>query len=36
MAALEGTRARHFIVEHDNPKDPARFAERSLAALRSY
>jgi sugar phosphate isomerase/epimerase len=36
MAALEGTGARHFIVEHDNPKDPARFAERSLAALRSY
>jgi sugar phosphate isomerase/epimerase len=36
MAALEQTRARHFIVEHDNRKDPERFAERSLATLQSF
>ena len=34
MAALKQTRARYFVMEHDNPKDPARFAERSLAAVR--
>jgi len=36
MAALRGTSARNFIVEHDNPRDAARFAERSLAAARTY
>jgi sugar phosphate isomerase/epimerase len=36
LAALEQTSVRHFIIEHDNPSDPARFAERSLAALRSF
>ena len=28
-------RRKYFIMEHDNPKDAARFAERSLAAARS-
>jgi sugar phosphate isomerase/epimerase len=33
MAALkEQTNARYFVMEHDNPKDDRRFAERSLAA----
>ena len=32
MAALKGTKAKYFVMEHDNPKDAARFAERSLAA----
>jgi sugar phosphate isomerase/epimerase len=33
MAALkEKSRAKYYVVEHDNPKDDKRFAERSLAA----
>ncbi len=32
MAALRRTPARTYVLEHDNPSDPARFAERSLAA----
>lgn len=34
-AALSKTKVRYFIVEHDNPKDDRRFAERSLAAARA-
>lgn len=34
LAALRGTPARHFVLEHDNPSDPERFAKRSLAAAR--
>lgn len=33
FAALKSTRARHFILEHDKPSDPARFAARSIATL---
>jgi sugar phosphate isomerase/epimerase len=36
MAALRATSARHFVMEHDNPKDAARFAARSIAAAKSY
>jgi sugar phosphate isomerase/epimerase len=36
MAALRRTGARHFIMEHDNPSDDARFARRSLEAARTY
>jgi len=36
MEALRGTSAKHFIMEHDNPSDDARFARRSLAAAKSY
>jgi sugar phosphate isomerase/epimerase len=36
MAALRATPARHFIMEHDNPSDATRFAERSLAAARRF
>ncbi len=32
MAALRGTPAKNFILEHDNPSDHRRFAERSFAA----
>lgn len=35
MAALRATPAKHFVMEHDNPKDAARFAERSLAAAKA-
>lgn len=35
MAALRRTPARHFVMEHDNPKDARRFAERSIAAARA-
>ena len=31
MAALKNTRVKYFVMEHDNPKDAARFAERSIA-----
>ena len=34
MAALRDTPARHFVLEHDNPSDPTRYARRSLAAAR--
>ncbi len=36
MAALRKTPAKHFVMEHDNPKDATRFAERSLAAAKSF
>jgi sugar phosphate isomerase/epimerase len=34
MAALANTKVKHFVIEHDNPKDATRFAERSIAAAR--
>lgn len=36
MKALRETPARHFVMEHDNPSDDARFAEVSLAAAKLY
>ncbi|MDW4496441.1 sugar phosphate isomerase/epimerase [Sulfitobacter sp. D35] len=33
--ALKGIGAAHYIMEHDNPSDPARFAERSLKAAKT-
>jgi sugar phosphate isomerase/epimerase len=36
MAALRDTSAKYFVVEHDNPSDAARFAERSLAAAKNF
>ena len=33
---LSKTKARYFVVEHDNPKDIARFARRSIEAVRTY
>lgn len=34
LAALWRTPARYYVLEHDNPSDPARFAERSIEAAR--
>jgi len=34
MLALRGTGCRYFVIEHDNPSDLRRFAERSIAAAR--
>jgi sugar phosphate isomerase/epimerase len=36
MAALEQTHCERFILEHDNPSDARRFAERSIAAVQSF
>jgi sugar phosphate isomerase/epimerase len=34
MAALRAVGCKHFVMEHDNPSDHARFAKRSILALR--
>ncbi len=31
MAALDASSAKHFVMEHDNPSDHRRFAERSIS-----
>jgi sugar phosphate isomerase/epimerase len=36
MAALKKTPAKHFVVEHDNPKDLDRLITRSIASFDSY
>lgn len=36
MAALEQTACTRFIMEHDNPSDARRFAERSIASAQTY
>lgn len=36
MAALRAVGCRHFIMEHDNPKDHARFATRSIASAKGF
>ncbi len=36
IAALRDSPCEYFIAEHDNPNDHKRFAERSLAAMRSF
>jgi len=35
FAALKTSEAAYFVMEHDNPSDPARFAKRSLDAAKS-
>ena len=35
MTALRGAGADHFVMEHDNPSDDRRFAERSIAAAKA-
>jgi sugar phosphate isomerase/epimerase len=35
MAALENTRVKYFVMEHDNPKDAERFARRSIEKAKS-
>ena len=36
MAALRKIGVRHFVMEHDNPKDDARFATRSIASAKAF
>ena len=36
MAALKAYGVRHYILEHDNPKDVARLIKRSIAAFNTY
>lgn len=36
FAALTSTPARYFIVEHDNPADLKRLADRSIASIKTY
>lgn len=36
MRVLKGTRAAHFIMEHDNPNDAGRFAKRSIEAAKRF
>jgi sugar phosphate isomerase/epimerase len=36
LATITGkTKAKYFVMEHDNPSDPRRFAERSLKSMRA-
>ena len=35
-SAVDRTSVRHRVIEHDNPSDDRRFAERSLASARSF
>lgn len=36
FAALRQTGAAHFIVEHDNPSDHARFAQNAITAIQTF
>ena len=36
MAALRRIGVKHFVMEHDNPKDHARFATRSIASAKAF
>lgn len=36
MAALKKTRIRHYVVEHDKPRDIVRFAKRSFEAASKF
>ena len=36
IAALKNTRVKHFVVEHDNPKDIDRLITRSIASFKTY
>jgi sugar phosphate isomerase/epimerase len=36
LAIKQGTGARYFVAEHDNPRDFERFAHRSIANIRAY
>lgn len=35
-AALQAAGIDHYVVEHDNPKDDVRFAQRSLASIQKF
>ena len=36
MAALRAIGVKHFVMEHDNPKDDLRFATRAIASAKGY
>ena len=36
MAALRKTTAKHYVLEHDNPKDIDRLLTRSIASFKTY
>jgi sugar phosphate isomerase/epimerase len=36
LAALRKIGVRHLVMEHDNPKDDARFASRSIASVKAF
>ena len=36
MAALRKTPAKHYVLEHDNPKDLDRLLSRSMASFQTY
>ncbi|CDZ27361.1 sugar phosphate isomerase/epimerase [Neorhizobium galegae] len=36
MAALKKTSAKHYVLEHDNPKDLDRLLTRSIASFKTY
>ncbi|TCL73911.1 sugar phosphate isomerase/epimerase [Rhizobium sp. BK251] len=36
MKVLRGTKAKHFVVEHDNPNDVDRNITRSIASFKKY
>lgn len=36
FAALKAENCGYFVMEHDNPKDDRRFAERSIATMRAF
>ncbi len=36
MAALQGTKVKYFVVEHDNPKDIDRLISRSVTSFNAY
>ncbi|QPB21670.1 sugar phosphate isomerase/epimerase [Rhizobium sp. 007] len=36
IAALKGTRVKHYVVEHDNPSDIDRLITRSIASFKTY
>jgi hypothetical protein len=36
MTVLRSTRARHYVLEHDNPNDLDRLLSRSIASFQTY
>jgi len=36
MKALAGTKAKHYVLEHDNPSDVDRLITRSIASFKTY
>ncbi len=36
MTALRATKAKHYVVEHDNPNDIDRNISRSIASFQTY